>query len=58
MSNQEVANLYAAMMATAPVAQEAPRHRISFPFNIRLAMGGWKNLFFHPHAPVRGQSGR
>lgn len=48
MSDQEVADLYAAMMASAPVPTEAPPHQVSFPFNIRLAMAGWKNLFFRP----------
>ena len=48
MSDQEVADLYAALMATDPVAEPAPASQIPFPFNIRLAMAGWKNLFFHP----------
>ncbi|WP_108398012.1 c-type cytochrome [Devosia submarina] len=48
MSDQEIADLYAALMATEPVSQAAPPHQIPFPFNIRLAMAGWKNLFFAP----------
>jgi mono/diheme cytochrome c family protein len=48
MSDQEVADLYAALMASEPVPLAAPPHQINFPFNIRLAMAGWKNLFFHP----------
>ena len=31
-----------------PVAEPAKPHEIMFPFNIRLAMSGWKNLFFNP----------
>lgn len=49
MSDQEVVDLYAALMATDPVATPAPPSEIPFPFNIRLAMAGWKNLFFSPH---------
>ncbi|MEO5807374.1 cytochrome c [Devosia sp.] len=58
MSDQEIADLYAALQATAPVAEPAASSQIPFPFNIRLAMAGWKNLFFSPHRfqPVAGQS--
>lgn len=48
MSDQDIVDLYAAMMATDPVAEKAPDHNVGFPFNIRLAMLGWKNLFFTP----------
>lgn len=48
MSDQEIADLYAALMATEPVSEAAPASDIGFPFNIRLAMAGWKNLFFAP----------
>jgi mono/diheme cytochrome c family protein len=58
MSDQEVADLYVAMMATAPVSNVAPEHKMMFPFNIRLALAGWKNLFFHParYQPVAEKS--
>ncbi|RUX76893.1 c-type cytochrome [Mesorhizobium sp. M7A.F.Ca.US.006.04.2.1] len=49
MSDQEVVDLYAAVMATQPVSREAPANRVIFPFNIRLFISGWKNLFFSPH---------
>ena len=48
MSDQEIADLYAALMATEPVADPAPASEIPFPFNIRLAMAPWQNLFFRP----------
>lgn len=48
MSDQEIADLYAALMATEPVSTPAAESQIPFPFNIRLAMSGWKNLFFSP----------
>ncbi|MCF4099558.1 c-type cytochrome [Maritalea mediterranea] len=48
MSDQDIVDLYAALMASSPVAEKAPDHNLGFPFNIRLAMLGWKNLFFEP----------
>jgi mono/diheme cytochrome c family protein len=48
MSDQEIADLYAALMATEPVSEPAAESQIPFPFNIRLAMAGWQNLFFSP----------
>lgn len=58
MSDQEIADLYAALMATEPVSEPAAESQIPFPFNIRLAMAGWKNLFFSParFVPEEGQS--
>jgi len=48
LSDQDVVDLYAALMVVAPVAEAAPAHEVSFPFNIRLSLAGWKNLFFSP----------
>lgn len=48
MSDQEIADLYAALQATEPVSAPATASQVPFPFNIRLAMAGWKNLFFVP----------
>lgn len=48
MSDQEIVDLYAALQATEPAATPAPPSQIPFPFNIRLAMAGWQNLFFAP----------
>lgn len=58
MSDQEIVDLYAALMATEPVAEPAPASEVPFPFNIRLAMAGWKNLFFSParFVPEGGRS--
>jgi mono/diheme cytochrome c family protein len=58
MSDQEIADLYAALMATEPVSEPAAASQIPFPFNIRLAMAGWKNLFFAParFVPEQGRS--
>lgn len=48
MSDQEIADLWAGLQAVEPVAEKAAEHSIAFPFNIRLAMLPWKNLFFKP----------
>ena len=58
MSDQEIADLYAALMATEPVGDPAAESEIPFPFNVRLAMAGWQNLFFLPQRfePEAGQS--
>ena len=58
MSDQEIADLYAALQATEPVSAPATASQVPFPFNIRLAMAGWKNLFFVPKRfmPEEGRS--
>ena len=58
MSDQEIADLYAALMATEPVSEPSAESQIPFPFNVRLAMAGWKNLFFSPvrFVPEEGKS--
>lgn len=58
MSDQEIADLYAALLATEPVSEPAAASQVPFPFNIRLAMAGWKNLFFSParFVPDEGRS--
>ena len=48
MSDQEVADIYAALMATTPDSKPSKAHDVGFPFNVRLALAGWKNLFFAP----------
>lgn len=48
MNDQDIVDLYAALMVTDAVAEKAPDHNVGFPFNIRLAMLGWKNMFFTP----------
>ncbi|WDR01241.1 cytochrome c [Devosia algicola] len=48
MSDQQIADLYAALMASEPVPAPAAASEINFPFNIRLLMAGWQNMFFEP----------
>ncbi|KKB07540.1 c-type cytochrome [Devosia chinhatensis] len=58
MSDQEIVDLYAALMATEPVSTPSAENQVPFPFNIRLLMAGWQNLFFSPgrFEPEAGQS--
>jgi mono/diheme cytochrome c family protein len=48
MSDQEIVDLFAALKVGPADATPSKPHEIMFPFSIRLAMSGWKNLFFHP----------
>lgn len=49
LSDQDVVDLYAALKETVPAAAvPSTPHEVSFPFNIRLILGGWQHLFFHP----------
>lgn len=48
MSDKDVVDLYAALMASEPVSTPSAQSEIPFPFNMRLLMAGWKNLFFSP----------
>jgi len=48
MSDQEIADLFAALRQVPPVAEAAKPHEVMFPFNFRLVLAGWKNLFFQP----------
>ena len=53
MSVADVADLYAFLKTLPPDPTRSERHDISFPFNIRRAIGAWKFLFFdeEPFAP-------
>ena len=48
MSDQDIADLFAALQATPPSDNVAPPHELGFPFNIRPTLAGWKALFFRP----------
>ncbi len=45
MDVADIADLHAFMMTLPAVEGAAPPHRLSFPFNIRRAMGIWKLVF-------------
>jgi mono/diheme cytochrome c family protein len=48
MSDQEIVDLFAGLKEIPAVETPSKPHEVSFTFNIRLALAGWKNLFFHP----------
>ena len=48
MSDADIGDLWAYLRTVPPVAQPNKPHGLGFPFNIRLAMIGWKALFFTP----------
>ena len=45
LTDEDVAHLYAALMATEPVDEDAAPHQVRFPFNIRLGLKPWRWLF-------------
>ncbi|MGL4405816.1 MAG: diacylglycerol kinase, partial [Notoacmeibacter sp.] len=52
MVPQDVSDLYA-FMKTLPASENVPAdNQLSFPFNIRAAIGGWKLLFFNADPQV------
>jgi mono/diheme cytochrome c family protein len=56
MSDQEIADLHAALMARPANDTPSKAHEVGFPFNVRLAMAGWKHLFFKPQRFVADAS--
>jgi mono/diheme cytochrome c family protein len=46
MSDKDVNDLFAFLKTLPKSANVAPPHQLPFPFNIRLALGGWKFLYF------------
>lgn len=55
MRAEDVMDLKAYMDTLPPSANVPGGHRLGFPFNIRLTLGGWKLLFLDP-SPVRPSS--
>jgi mono/diheme cytochrome c family protein len=57
MTDQDIADIYAYLMAQKPVPQKNKPHEVSFPFNYRPLLIGWRTLFFTegPLAPVAGK---
>ena len=58
MSDQDVADLWAAIQTVPAVAEPAPAHDVSFPFNLRWGLKLWRAAYMAPAAisPVLGQS--
>jgi mono/diheme cytochrome c family protein len=46
LSAADVNDLYGYMKTLPPSSNVAPPHELGFPFNQRLAVGGWKLLYF------------
>lgn len=46
MTGKDVNDLWGFIRTLPESGNVAPRHDLPFPFNIRLALGGWKLLFF------------
>jgi mono/diheme cytochrome c family protein len=49
MKTSDVRDLLAYLKTLPVVAKPTAPHELKFPFNVRLAVGGWKLLYFHPH---------
>ena len=47
MELRDVRDLFAYLKTLPPVSGRPGDHRLSFPFNIRRLLGGWKLLFLH-----------
>lgn len=58
MSDRDIADLYAYLMAQKPEARPNKPHEVKFPFGFRPLLAFWRMLFFTegPLAPVAGQS--
>ncbi|HLJ65680.1 MAG TPA: cytochrome c [Stellaceae bacterium] len=48
MSDADIADLYAFLMAQKPAATAKKPHEVSFPFGWRFLQLGWRSLFFAP----------
>jgi mono/diheme cytochrome c family protein len=48
LKTSDVRDLFAYMQTLPAVAKPTAPHQLKFPFNIRLAVGGWKFLYFKP----------
>lgn len=51
---QEIADLVAYLRTLPPDQTPNKAHGVSFPFNIRASLGGWKTLFLDPGWTVTG----
>jgi len=58
MELADVRDLFAYLKTLPPVQGRTRRHDLSFPFNVRRLVGGWKLLFLHggPYGPDPSKS--
>jgi mono/diheme cytochrome c family protein len=47
MTREDVRDLFAYIKTLPKSSNVAPPHELGFPFNVRLALGGWKFLYFN-----------
>jgi mono/diheme cytochrome c family protein len=52
MSVKDVTDLFAYIRTLPKSSNVAPPHELGFPFNIRLALGGWKFMYFNDRPRV------
>lgn len=57
LSDQEIADLWAAVRSVPPMPGAAPDHDLAFPFGFRAGADLWKRLFLDP-APLEPDPGR
>ncbi|WP_417524043.1 c-type cytochrome [Marinovum sp.] len=57
-SDQDIADLWAAFQTVPPVAEPAPPHEVSFPFDQRWGLKLWRAAYFYDpkSGPVEGRS--
>ena len=48
LTDQDIVDLWAAVMSVPPVAGGPPSHDLGFPFSLQDGIGGWKRMFFYP----------
>ncbi|MFW1678339.1 c-type cytochrome [Pontibacter sp. JAM-7] len=46
LSDQDIADLWAAFSTVPPVPMAAPQHQLDFPYNLRQGLIVWQSLFF------------
>ncbi|NTJ41631.1 c-type cytochrome [Agrobacterium larrymoorei] len=51
MTPQDINDLFGYLKTLPTSTNDAPGHDLPFPFNIRLALGGWKFLYFDKGQP-------
>lgn len=57
-TDQDIADLWAAIRTVPAVAEAAPGHDVGFPFNLRFGLKLWRGLYLEdaPLSPVIGRS--
>lgn len=60
LSDQDIADLWAAFQTVPPVAKDSSEHGLAFPFNIRRGLHLWQTLFLEdrPFTPESGKDER